>query len=72
MNTTGRSHGSKASRRPSLSIAPVAPVPQKITTSSSPPFTAWWMMRRASSRSAVVRRPAADASVCVLPYVGST
>ena len=31
-----------------------------------------WMIARASSRSAVVRRPVADASVCVLPYIGST
>ena len=56
----------------SLSIAPVAPEPQKITTSSSPPFTARWMMPRASSRIAVVTRPVADASVCVLAYIGST
>ena len=49
-----------------VSIAPVEPEPQKRTTSSGPPSTARWMTRRASSRSAVVCRPVADASVCVL------
>ena len=53
-------------------MAPVAPVPQKMTTSRSPAFTDRAMTRRASSRSAVVRRPVADASVCVLAYIGST
>ena len=31
-----------------------------------------WMMARACSRSSVVRRPVAEASVCVLAYIGST
>ena len=53
-------------------MAPVAPEPQKITASSSPAFTARAMTQRASSRKAVVRRPVAEASVCVLAYVGST
>ena len=56
----------------SLSIAPVTPDPQKTTTSSSPPLTDRWMIPRASSRSAVVWRPVADTSVCVLAYSGST
>ena len=72
MNTTGRSARSRSRRRTSLSIAPVAPEPQKITTSSAVPLTARWMTRRASSRSAVVCRPVADASVCVFAYSGST
>jgi hypothetical protein len=55
-----------------LSIAPVVPAPQKTTTSSSPPPAERWMVARASSRIAVVWRPVADASVCVLPYSGST
>ena len=58
--------------RMSLSTAPVAPDPQKTTTSSGPPLTAPWMTARACSRSSVVRRPVADASVCVLAYIGST
>ena len=72
MKTTGRSARSRSRTRTSLSIAPVAPEPQKITTSSAVPFTARWMTRRASSRSAVVCRPVADASVCVFAYSGST
>jgi hypothetical protein len=51
----------------SLSIAPVAPEPQKTTASSAPPLTARWTMRRACSLSSVVLRPVAEASVCVLP-----
>jgi hypothetical protein len=81
MNTTGRSPGAIWLRRPyrasrsdgirrfrirtSLSIAEVAPEPQKITTASSSPPTASWMIRRASSRSRVVCRPVPLASVCV-------
>ena len=74
MKTTGRSARGRARsrRRTSLSIAPVAPEPQKTTTSSAEPFTAAWMIRRASSRSAVVCRPVAEASVCVFPYSGRT
>ena len=74
MKTTGRCGRGRArsSRRTSLSIAPVVPEPQKMTTSSSPPLTARWMMRRASSRSAVVWRPVAEASVCVFAYSGRT
>ncbi len=49
-----------------LSIAPVAPDPQKITHVSSSPPTASWMMRRASSRSRVVCSPVPDDSVWVL------
>jgi hypothetical protein len=49
--------------RMSLSTAPVAPDPQKTTTSSGPPLTAPWMTARACSRSSVVRRPVAEASV---------
>jgi hypothetical protein len=72
MNTTGRSAGSSSSMRMSRSIAAVAPEPQNTTTSSPVPPTASWMTLRACSRSVVVRRPVADASVCVLPYIGST
>ena len=56
----------------SLSIAAVLPEPQNTTTSSAVPLTARWTVRRASSRSAVVCRPVADASVCVLAYRGRT
>jgi hypothetical protein len=41
--------------RMSLSMAPVAPEPQKTTTSSGPPLTASWMTARACPRSSVVR-----------------
>ena len=53
-------------------MAPVAPEPQKTTTSWSLPLTAAWMMLRASSLSAVVCRPVADASVWVFAYSGRT
>jgi hypothetical protein len=72
MKTTGRWPRSSSSMRMSLSTAPVAPEPQKTTTSSGPPLTASWMTARACSRSSVVRRPVAEASVWVLPYIGST
>ena len=49
-----------------LSIAPVAPDPQKITQVSSSPPTASRMIRRASSRRRVVCRPVPDDSVWVL------
>ena len=46
MKTTGRSARGRprSRRRTSLSIAPVAPEPQKTTMSSAVPFTAAWMM----------------------------
>ena len=57
-------------RRPrtpiSLSIAPVQPEPEKITTVSSSPPTASRMIRRASSRSRVVCSPVPLDSVWVL------
>ena len=56
----------RLSRPISLSIAPVDPEPQKITTVSSSPPTASRMIRRASSRSRVVCRPVPLDSVCVL------
>ena len=77
-NTTGRSLGGmRSSSRPrpagrnpsrptSLSTAPVAPDPQKMTRSCSPPPTAWWISRRASSRSRVVCQPVPELSVWVL------
>ncbi len=52
--------------RTSLSIAPVAPEPAKITTVSASPPTASRMISRASSRRRVVCRPVPDDSVCVL------
>jgi hypothetical protein len=55
-----------------LSIAPVDPDPQKITTWSSPAPTADAITCRACSRSTVVRRPVADVSECVFAYQGST
>jgi hypothetical protein len=72
MNTTGRRPRSSSSMRMSLSMAPVAPEPQRTTMSSGPPLTASWMTARACSRSSVVHRPVAEASVWVLPYSGST
>jgi len=56
----------------SLTMAPVAPEPQKITTSSSPPPTACLMIARASSRKRPVCRPVPEVSVCVLAYSGIT
>ena len=57
----------RSSRMPiSLSMAPVAPLPAKITTVSSSPPTAAWMVARASSRRRVVCRPVPLASVWVL------
>jgi hypothetical protein len=50
----------------SLLIAPVAPEPQKITTSSGPPPTAALMIARASSRKRVVCSPVPEVSVWVL------
>ena len=55
--TTGSDAASNRSIRTSRSIAPVAPEPQKTTTSSTPPPTARWMTPRASSRKSVVCRP---------------
>ena len=73
MNTTGAGRGSRSSSRTSLSIAPVAPEPQKTTTSSSPPLTGAVDDRGGRPRAgAVVWRPVADASVCVFAYSGST
>ena len=57
--------------RTNLSIAPVEPDPVKMTTVSSSPPIARRMMSRASSRTRDVRRPVADASVCVFAYQGS-
>ena len=81
MNTTGRAAAGMCSARPnfasrsagsrrlrmsiSLLIAPVAPEPQKITTSSGPPPTAALMIARASSRKRVVCRPVPEVSVWV-------
>ena len=56
----------------SLSMAPVAPEPQKITQVSVSPPPASWMIRRASSRRRVVCRPVPEDSVWVLAYRGST
>ena len=42
--TAARRRPSRSRSRTSLSIAPVVPEPQKMTTSSSPPLTARWMM----------------------------
>jgi hypothetical protein len=55
-----------------LSIAPVAPEPQKISAVSSSPPTLLWMIRRASSRSRVVWSPVPLDSVCVFAYRGRT
>ena len=67
-----RARASRSSTRMSLSIAAVRPSRRTRRRRPSPPLTARWMMRRASSRSAVVCRPVADASVCVLAYSGRT
>ncbi|GAB3843069.1 hypothetical protein GCM10027610_054860 [Dactylosporangium cerinum] len=77
-NTTGRAcdcvdqPGDRVRMRNSLSIALVAPEPQKITACVSSPPTPSSTSRRASSRSWVVRRPVAEASVWVLAYHGTT
>ena len=55
-----------------LSMAPVAPDPQKMTACSSDAPTQSRMMRRASSRKRVVCSPVPEDSVCVLAYRGST
>jgi len=58
--------GMRSPRIPtSLLIAPVEPLPVKITTVSSVPWTAAWMMARASSRSRVVCSPVPLDSECV-------
>ncbi len=82
MKTTGRSSAgmrpdrsyfcsrSRGSIRLRISIifmiAPVAPEPQKITTSPSSPAQASRITRRASSRKQVVCRPVREVSVWVL------
>jgi hypothetical protein len=48
-----------------LSIAPVDPLPAKMTATSSPACSDSAMIRRASSRSRVVCRPLPEDSVCV-------
>ncbi len=73
LNRWSRSAGRRRLRISiSLLIAPVAPEPQKITTSSDEPPTERWMIRRASSRKRVVCRPVVEVSVWVLAYSGST
>jgi hypothetical protein len=52
--------------RTSLSIAPVAPDPAKMTTVSASPPIAARISARASSRRRLVCRPVPDDSVCVL------
>ena len=56
----------------SLSIAAVAPDPQKMTAVSSSAPAARRIVARASSRSREVASPVALASVWVLAYQGST
>ncbi len=79
MKTTGRSGAgslpfgwASPRSRARRSIAPVAPEPQKTTTSWSLPFTARWIIWRACSLSAVVWAPVAEASVWVFAYRGRT
>lgn len=56
----------------SLLMAPVAPEPQKRTTSSGPQPVVRAMIRRASSRRREVCMPVPELSVWVLAYKGMT
>ena len=56
----------------SLSMAPVEPLPVKITACSSPAPVHCRIIVRASSRNRVVWRPVPEDSVCVLAYKGRT